>query len=195
MLKKNIEFDSQRRRLVKTVHGLLNIPFLLNHLEFNPLIILRHPSASIYSHLKLRLSDADQDVYKNAKIREDFLKPFLGKMEEINTPLSHMGMQFGIFHFIVSKFIKQYNYKIILHEQLCENSIDEFQKIYQFLELKWENKVENFIKKNNRRGEGFDVKRIASEQKDSWRKQWTRKELDEIEKGYSIFPNEFYDFE
>lgn len=62
--------------MVKTVHGLLNILFLMNQLEFVPLIILRHPAASIFSHLKLGISDADQDVYKNKKLRIDFLTPF-----------------------------------------------------------------------------------------------------------------------
>lgn len=196
LLKKNIEFDPQKRRLIKTVHGLLNIPFLLNQLEFTPLIILRHPAASIYSHLKLGISDADQDVYKNEKLREDFLTPFLEEMDEINTPLSHMGMQFGIFHFIVSKFIKQYNYKIIFHEELCENPVLEFEKLYKYLDLKWGKKVKEFINNNNVKGSGgFDIKRIASEEKDSWKTKWKQSELDEIEKGYSIFSNNFYDFD
>lgn len=89
----------------------------------------------------------------------------------IDTPLGQMAMQFGIFHFIISKFITQYNYKIIFHEQLCENPILEFQKLYQSLNLKWENDVEEFIKNNNKRGAGgYDIKRIASEEKDSWKK-------------------------
>lgn len=195
LLKKDIEFSDQKRRLVKTVHGLLNIPFLLNHLEFIPLIILRHPAACIHSHLKLGISDADQDVYKNEKIRKDFLTPFLEKMEEIKTPLGQMGMQFGIFHFIVSKFVQQYHYKIIFHEEICENPVNEFQKLYQFLELKWEKEVKDFINNNNKRGDRFEIKRIASEQKDNWKRLWTKEELREIEKGYSIFSNEFYHFD
>ena len=195
LLKKNIEFDPKKRRLVKTVHGLLNIPFLMNYLEFTPLIILRHPAASIHSHLKLGISDADQDVYRNEKLRTDFLAPFLEKMEEMKSPLSRMGMQFGIFHFIISKFTQQYNYKIIFHEQLCENPTQEFQKLFQSLDLKWDKNVEEFIKNNNQKGEGgFDIKRVASDEKGNWKTKWSQSDLTEIEKGYSIFPNSFYDF-
>lgn len=194
-LKKNITIDPQKRRLVKSVHGILNIPFLQNHLEFIPLIILRHPASSIHSHLKLGISDGDQDIYKNKYLRDDFLTPFLDRMEKVNSPLSRMGMQFGIFHFIVASFVKQYNYKLVFHEQLCENPVEEFKKLYDFFDLKWEDKVEKFIQNNNQKGTGgYDIKRVAAEERDSWKRKWSLDELKEIEKGYSIFPNSFYKF-
>ena len=72
---------------------------------------------------------------------------------------------------------------------------NKFKKLYKSLDLKWEINVEEFISKNNTNGQGgFDIKRIASEEKDNWKTKWTKEEIAEIEKGYLIFPNEFYDF-
>ena len=195
VLKKNIQKDLNKRRLIKTVHALFNIPFLKSKFEFLPLIILRHPAACIHSHIKLGLTDGDQDVFKHSQLSEDFLQPFLGKIKKIKTPLERMGMQIGIFHHVVSQYIKQYNYKIILHEELCENPVFEFEKLFKTLDLKWDKKVEKFINDNNTKGEGFDIKRNVAQIKDEWKRVWTKEDLEEIKKGYLIFPNKFYDFE
>lgn len=194
-LRKNVQKDLKKRRLVKTVHALLNIPFLKNKFEFLPLIILRHPAACVYSHIKLGLTDGDQDVFKNTQLAEDFLQPFLEKINKIKTPLERMGMQIGIFHYVVFHYKKQYNYHIIFHEELCENPIFEFEKLFKVLDLNWDKKVETFINDNNTAGEGFDIKRNASQIKNQWKKNWTNEQLEEIKNGYLIFPNKFYDFE
>jgi len=193
ILPKNVTPKKEEIRLVKTVHATLNIPFLMHQFDFEPLIIFRHPAAIIASQLKLKLTDSDQDVFKNIKLREDFLQPFLKKMDTEKTPLERMGMQVGIFHFVISKFIKQYNYNFILHEDLCENPIAEFQQLFKNFNLKWETKIENFIDSNNKSGEGFDYQRISKNEKDKWKKDWSKEQLEEIKRGYSIFPNELYE--
>lgn len=195
LLEKNIKKNHNKRRLVKTVHALFNIPFLRSKFDFLPLIILRHPAAIIHSHIKLGITDGDQDIFKDSQLAEDFLKPFMQKIIKIMTPLERMGMQIGIFHYIVAQYQEQYQYKVIFHEKLCTNPVTEFKKLYQLLDLNWDKKVERFINENNREGNGFEIKRKTKELKDNWKPKWTNEEIEEIKKGYFIFPNKFYDFE
>ena len=65
-------------------------------------------------------------------------------------------------------------------------------ELYKNLNLKWNSQVSNFLQDTNKKGEGYETNRVASEQLNIWEKRLNEKQLEEIKKGYSLFSPEYY---
>lgn len=189
---KSLQVTSGKRRIIKSVHAHLSIPFLQKHLDFIPLIIVRHPASVIASHIKLQMPDANREIFNDERIKKDFLLPYLTKIEKLNTDLEYFALQISIFHHVLSKYIKNNSLEFITHEDLCMNPLEKFKSMYQKLKLEWNYKAEQFIDSHNQSGkDAYDIYRNCDELNQKWKKTFTKSETRQIEKAYTILPNDF----
>ncbi len=185
-----------RIRLVKSVHSIFSIPFLIKKLSINPILFFRHPASCISSYIKLKMPDANRSLVNDEKLRKDFLENYMGKINDMNTIYEKMGVQIGIMHLIMRSFIEKYKLKFIYYEDIISDPIPRFEELYNGLHLEWNDRVEKRIMLSNKEGKGYETNRISNEMKDVWKKRLSSLQIDEIQRGYSILsPGIYKDFE
>ncbi len=191
-IKDLLTINNKKQKIIKSVHALLSIPFIMRNFDILPLFIVRHPLSVISSYIKLQIHDANRSIYKNQKIKEDFLLPYQKQINEMKTNLELNALQISIFHHIISKYIKRYNYNFVKHEDMCLNPLDKFKMLFKKTGIQWSISTENFIKKHNQSGvSGYDIYRSTRKLADNKKLQFSKDEINQIRKGYSILPNDF----
>lgn len=185
-----------KRVLVKSVHSCFSIPYLMHHFDFDPLIVLRHPASVVSSSIKLNMPDANRKIINNKSLFEDFLKPFEPKIKKLNSRFELMGLQIGIFHYVLNTYIKKFNLNYVLHESLCIETEKKFKNLYKMLNLDWDDTVVKKINALNKEGNAYQVKRISADTINAWKQHLTKEEVEQIKLGYNIFNIGLYpDFE
>lgn len=180
-------------RIVKSVHAGFALPFISRHFDPEIVIIFRHPANIAASYLKLNMPDRDRMLYRDHQMVRDYLAPYISNIQKLHEPLELIGLQIGIFYYIWEQQIKiNTSWQTLTHELLCLDSTDQFKKIYKRLNLKWTDNVKVFIQKNNQPGRGFQTQRILLEEPEKWKLKLSRKQIQQIRRGYHLLPVEHY---
>ena len=182
-----------RRRIVKSVHCILSLEYLLKHLDMIPVIIIRHPAAVISSYLKMENPDIDRKIYNNKTLMSEMFGEHIPDMTGLKSIEAYAGFQVAIFYRMISKTI-QNNTKIILveHEKICVEPHNKFKALFDRLNLSFNEKVIDFIEQHNVKGSGYQTNRIASETLDNWKSKLDETQINEIIKGYNIIASSYY---
>jgi hypothetical protein len=77
----------------------------------------------------------------------------------------------------------------VTHEQLIDDPIQEFSQLFSTLGLRWTKTAEAFIIESDRPGRGFEVSRVRSQLKDSWRRRLTAAQADDVKAVLASFPS------
>lgn len=178
--------------LVKSVHSLLSIPYLKKYLDFEPVIILRHPCAVIHSMKTIGMPDINRHIYKNKKLRDDYLIPHMPEIYSLKSDLEFAGLQIGIFHMVLKKFVDEYGYFYITHENLVNDPIANYKSVFEHLNLEWDKTFEEKLQAKNKPGSGYAIQRELNTVNEVWKSKLNHSEIKEIAHGYNIFPELFY---
>ena len=183
----------KKRRIVKSVHSGLALHFLRKYFDFRLVLVFRHPASVVASYIRLRSEDGNRVVFEQSGLKEDFLQQYMHRLKELKTPLSLMGFQIAIFYYYWENMLLKGNDMLVLeHEDLCVQTEEKFKKIYESLDLEWNEKVVSYIQGHNKEGEGYDINRIAKNELNKWKNQLTSAQIKEIRKGYNILPVKHY---
>jgi hypothetical protein len=192
----SFSYQKQRtkRRIVKSVHTGLTLPFISQHLSPEIVIITRHPASVVSSCIQLHLSDADRKVFRQRNLMEAHLNPFTRKIEESKESVSAMALQTAIFYYVWEQESKNHpHWYFMSHEALCEDPIAQFRSLYEKLHLDWMPSVEQFLADHDQPGAGFQISRESSTLKDKWKQTLTPEQIDQVKKGYQTLPVHLYD--
>lgn len=182
-----------KRRIVKSVHTGLTLSFISRRLHPEILIVLRHPASVVSSCLKLRLPDANREVFRQEELVEAHLRPFLREIERVKDPVAQMALQTAIFHYVWEQEAKENpHWKFITHESLCKNPSVTFQSLYQELELEWTPAADQFLLDHNRPGNGFKISRESDTLIEKWKQTLTPQQIDSVRQGYRTLPVSLY---
>lgn len=191
-LVKSLSVPDKRRKIVKTVHAVLSIPYLNQKLDALFIIIVRNPLAVVSSYVRINMPDADRYLYKHPKVWNDFIKPYEEKFNELTTPLEFYGFQIGLFHHVLKKHVEENKLLLVKYEEFYPDPKIKFKKLYQQLGLKWTPRVEKVITQSNKAGKGYNTNRDIKKQFFDWQKHLTKEHIEQIKKGYNVFDNQFY---
>ena len=159
------QIKSRNRRLIKSVHSILSAEFILSKFDLNAIVIIRHPAAVISSYLNMDNPDMYRNVYKNERLMKYLFIDKQPDISKLTTKEAIAGFEVALFYKIIHQLTESHpEITLIKHEDLCENPSEESKGICNRLEVNWNKKAENFIKSSNKRGEGYETNRIASEQ-------------------------------
>jgi len=193
LLYPDLKVFGNKRRIIKSVHSGLALQFLKKHFDFRLVIIFRHPANVVSSYLRMKSPDGNREIYHQPDFKNDYLRPFVNYFKELRNPLALMGFQMAIFYYYwESTVLKNKDTIVLEHEDLCVRAEEKFKKIYESLDLEWNNKVASYIQRHNKEGEGYEINRIARNELDKWKDKLTSAQIKEIQKGYSILPVRHY---
>ena len=184
---------AQNSKIIKSVHAGLSLSYLDAHFHPKILLLFRHPASVVSSYLRLNMPDRDRKVYLQEALVDDYLLPYLPKIQELQEPLSFMGLQVAIFYYVWEQLLKSHTHWIsISHEDLCEHPIERYQELYSKLNLIWCKSVEDYLHQHNRQGSGYAINRVASKEINKWRNELSSAQINSIRKGYSILQVQHY---
>lgn len=187
------EVQSNDARLVKSVHSILSLEYILKEFNVSPVIIIRHPASIVSSCIELDNPDIDRKIYTNKSLMNYLFGDDLPDWSELKSIESLAGFQVAIFYKLIYK-MRQENDNILLvqHEDLAEFPLEKFQSLFDKLNLTFNDTVINFINKNNKKGDGYDINRVSNETIDVWKSRLNDQQIQDIAKGYNLFPSSYY---
>jgi hypothetical protein len=181
--------NSNKRKIIKTVHANLAIPFLMSNFDLNGLVLLRNPLSVFSSYLSLEMPDMDRRIYDNSALVNDLnvQLPDLNSMNKFNKA----GVQLALFYnFMELQLNKNEQLIPIYSEDLLNEPIEKIRALYRQLGLEYTEQVSSFIISRMKSGSGYQTFRDPSEQKDVWKKRLDKDQIDDFLEGYHLIPND-----
>jgi hypothetical protein len=189
-LPKNVK---KQPRIIKSVHCVFSLEYILNNFKLKPVVIIRHPAAVISSYLKMNNPDMDRRIYKNKKLMNHLFQIDKFDVSNLKTKEAKAGLQVAIFYKFISQFlIKKNEIPLVKHEDLCLDPLTEFKNLFKKLNLNFNQNVIDFIVENNVEGTGYDIKRSSNQAMNAWKSDLNQSQIDEIKLGYNLIPPHFY---
>jgi hypothetical protein len=193
--KRNVDHPKipmDQRLLIKSVDNIFALDWLDYHFDFIPLIIIRHPANTISSYMKLHFQDSWRNIFSQEDLVKDYFKDILPKLNRKTEIIDKMAIQLSAAYYVVNEQLQNHpNWMIIRHEDLCEDPVKQFKKLYKTLDLKWTSNVKQFIKDSNAPGKGYKTNRIAKEEINKYKTLLSKEQIQKIREIYDIFGNPF----
>ncbi|MBR9859219.1 sulfotransferase [bacterium] len=185
-----VKGEAKKRRLVKSVHGLLSLPFLLDRFDVKPVVIIRNPLSVYSSYVSLKMPDGNRRIFKRKKLLEDFgvHPPNLDNASKAK----RAGFQLAFFYKVIEKYNKKFDDLLVVkYEDILDNPLDEIKAICRELNIEYSEKIQQYIKDHMKKGSGYATYRDPKEQKEVWRKRLSEEEVQDFLEGYFMLENEF----
>jgi hypothetical protein len=167
------------RRLVKSVHCGLALPWIAA--EFRPRFVLveRDPLDVAASYLRLHLPDADRNIFGmkrfvarelSAKERTEVGKR-RGRLERIGHQI--FAMRRAMRRFAQSNA----GVVVVSHRRLVEDPVERFRDLFATLDIPFTSAARRVLVERNRPGTGFVPARVAADEIEKWRRQLDGKQV------------------
>lgn len=182
--------------IVKSVFSLHNTEWIAR--EFSPqvVVLVRHPCSLIHSiHRKWPDARLKDPLSQPAFVREH-LSPYADVLRHALTAYECLAARVGAYYRAVANAMDAHpSWILVSHEQLCQDPIAEFGKLYDRLGLEWSHAVETAIADANRPKGSDDiahVNRLASDEVGKWRRLLTDQDVAAISKYYCALDLPYY---
>jgi len=174
--------------IVKSVHAAFALEWIAERWDPQIVIVHRDPLNVLASWLELGLADAERDLDRH---------PRIGRiLDEIGArpptsgagPLERSAWQLGLLTGWLSLVATRHPDRVVVrHEELCVDPPARFRALCDSLGLEWTPRAARFLRRSDRPGEGYELRRVASAQADRWRDRLTPAQVAEIRRGLAPF--------
>jgi hypothetical protein len=178
------------RTVVKSIYALFSLDWIADRYQPRTLVLQRHPFNVVASWRELAIPMFD--LAQRADIREHFLQPLgLEPIPPDCSELTRIAWHVGLLTTVLGDALDRHPQWLLLdHEDLCVDPIARIHDVFGRLGLPWTPEAKQFLADNNRPGTGFQVSRVAKDQRDRWRSRFTDAEVDEVTAVLSGFPRQ-----
>lgn len=202
--KKN--FSEIKERLTKSYLfkdpiALMSLEWIYRQFNWNVILLIRHPAAFIAS-LKIKNWEFDFNNFLNQK---DLMNKYLFKYSDSiqvysdkRQDIINQGiLLWNILYYVVSIYREKYNEKwyFVKHEDLSKDPIKEFEKIFNFIQLPFEDIVQDFIIKTSKAKEKSVIKRNSAANIKEWKNRLSEREIQKIKEGTKEIWKKYYNEE
>lgn len=168
-----------QRRLVKSVHSVLALRWIARNFAVPTVVVRRDPFAVVASYLRMKLPDADRNVFSQTSFVEDFLDTEMAEtVTRAVDPLQRIGYQLAAIDRFLDSYVRGNPDCITVeHEALCRDPVAEFRAVFDRLGLPWAAEIERAIETSNRAGTGFNTQRARHEEIGKWKRELRGKQV------------------
>lgn len=150
-------FDSQefklqhKRPLVKDPIALFSAPWLAKNFNMNVVILIRHPAAFVSSVKALNWKhDFNSFIHQPLLMNSHYLEPFREEVEDFAANdypiIEQAALLWRIFYSTVRSYQQEFpNWIYVKHEELSEDPLRQFHKLYDRLNLNYTKEIEERI--------------------------------------------------
>ena len=186
------------RAIIKDPIALMSAEWLYQTFDWNMVILIRHPAAFVAS---LKVQDWKfpfHDLLHQTNLLNTHLRTYAADIQEYANAekdiISQGILLWNIMHSVIYRYKEKYNsnWYFAKHEDLSLNPIGEFKKMFSYLQLPFDDKVQQHIIDSTKPKEESRLKRNAKENIKSWKNRLSLDEIDEIKKGTKDVWRHFY---
>lgn len=193
-----------KRPLIKDPIAIFSAPWLSERFNMDVVVLIRHPAA-FASSIKLLNWTHDFNALLNQPLLMDgILAPFKEEIKSFASKKYPIIEEATLLWKIIYYTVKQYQitypeWIFIRHEDLSENPIEEFKRIYNRLDLDFTDKIEKKIIRYTNNNHFVDpishpgtIKRDSRINKEFWRTRLNIQEIDYIKLNVESVSKHFY---
>lgn len=134
--------------LIKDPIGMLMTEYLYVQFGVKPVILMKHPLSQIASYKRVSLWPKLSQLGQQQALVEDYFAKERDFFAQPSDPLLEAASFWrAIYKVLLSQAQKYPDWLLITHEELCEQPIAAFQRLYQTLNLPWSGQIERHIQK------------------------------------------------
>ena len=191
----------RKRPLVKDPIAIFSAEWLAKRFNMNVIVLIRHPAAFAGSLKKANWSHPFDHFIKQPLLMEHHLGEYRLEIEEYSKTqkdiIDQACLLWNLIHHMILKFQRKNRDWIFLrHEDISENPLQEFSRIYEALGLKYTSKIQSRIME-------YSYADSYQEQKDSlkgcsrsniwrWKKRLTVEEIQRVKERTSRIASKLY---
>ncbi len=177
------------RIVAKSIHAQLATEWLATEFNVTVLLLLRHPANVLASWLEVKLKDArNATLETRPEIWSRYLEPWGVPLPGAD-PVERVSWRIGLLTAAIEDSASRHpEWHLRTHESLCFDPVSEFRKLSAELGLGWGEASEAFLAENDTPGNGYAVKRIASEQPGAWRRRLDSTQVATLRRALELFP-------
>ena len=193
-----IKNNSSRRPLMKDPIAVMSADWLHRTFKMDVIVMIRHPAAFVAS-LKLKDWQFDFNHFSGQPALMDIIPPDYAKKVKAyaraQPGIIDQGiLLWNIIHYRISQYKKQFpSWMFVKHEDLSEDPIEEFRKIFNHLGLPFSGDIKAGIEKSTNPEKESSFKRNSKSNIFSWKKRLEPHETACIRKDTEKIAAEFYD--
>ncbi|WP_179374546.1 sulfotransferase domain-containing protein [Winogradskyella wichelsiae] len=188
-----------QRPLLKDPIALFSSEFLAQELNCKVIISIRHPAAFIASIIRKNWGFTFDALLDQERLIDLHLLKYKEEIKEFSRkeyPLIDQGiLVWNIMYDFVNQLEAKHNkdWYFITHEQLSVAPLEEFEKIFQYLDLDFSEDVINQIELSTSGKVKNDLNRNSLDNIKSWKNILTKEEVFKINSKTELVANKFYD--
>lgn len=142
----------KRRPLIKDPIALFSAEWLASEFDMNVIILIRHPAAFASSLKRLNWQFSFKHLLEQNLLMDKYLYPFEAEMNEFvkkeKDIIDQAGLLWKIIHYVILKYKQNYeNWLFLRHEDISLNPTQEFEDIFNKIDLEYTASVRKKIKK------------------------------------------------
>lgn len=159
-------------RIIKSVHAVLYPEWIVERYRpSSTLIIMRHPIAVLQSWRRLKMPDAYRLTRSLAS----------GDATPQEDTFVRMAEQLCVMYASLKTASERNpDWHMVWHETLCEDPEGQMHEVADKCGIGWDARMAKHVALINQAGEGYQPKRIASQEIGKWKREVTQQEIDAV---------------
>ena len=139
-----------KRALFKDPFAVFSAPWLANTFDMDVVILIRHPAAFVSSVKRMQWESPIWMLIQRDDLMRDYLNPLRSEMEDFLASPRSIVEQAAFFWKLIyySVYLNQERFPkwcYVRHEDLSQNPINEFEKVFNYLSLPFTDSVQKTI--------------------------------------------------
>ena len=197
---KRLRKASKPIKLFKDPTALFAAPFLVKKLNVIPVVLIRHPAAFVLSVVEKKWRFNFQELLKQPHFFEGHLKVYENEVvsfavndKEVSL-IENASLAWKVFHAQILHYKNCYpEWYFVTHESLSMHPIEEYKKMFAYLQIPFTEKVRAYIDKSTQPVIETDRLRNAAKNSFKWKDIFNAKELETIYRITNPIASKFYD--
>lgn len=185
------------RVIIKDPIALMSAEWIDKNYNWDIVILIRHPAAFVAS-LKVKNWQFDFKQFREQnRLMKDYMQNYADKIDEYikhKKDIVDQGiLLWNIIHDIIAACQEKHsNWYFVKHEDLSMNPVEEFEKMFSFLNLELDRNVKEYIAASTSSKSRTDLTRNSIENIKTWKRRLSIAEIDRIKEGTRQVWTKFY---
>ena len=177
------------RVITKSIHAQLSLEWVTSEFDVDTLVLLRHPANVLASWMAVNLKDSRNSTLETRpEIRKRYIEPW-GVPLPGPDPIERMSWRIGLLIAALEDAVRRNpSWQVRVHEDLCVDPTVKFRALYDSFDLPWTEATESFLHENDRPGDGFMTRRVASDLPQAWQQKLDDTQVATLRRVLAQFP-------
>lgn len=196
------KLNRRHRHLIKDPTAPFILDWITSKYDLDVVIVVRHPAGFVSSIIKLGWNVDFNIFLRQERLLADLIGPYKQLLVKYNyrkMDVAKGAVFWCIINFVLWEYIKKYQYVWIRYEDICNDPIKEFKRLFNKINLTWNEQVEKTLQSSISSNITFSdnithkLERNTKKMANIWIERLTSEKLQIIQDIVSIFDLPFYE--